>query len=189
MMRASAALFSTASFSARAQWKGLPSPHHPRFQHHALAVARLPVDGLFQHGIQIVERHAGQKSQPSQVHRQDGHVALAHQTRRRQQRAVAAQHDQHVGHRRHLFARLHRRRRRECIPPFPDRRRTLTPRSSSHSSSGGTTVATSFRRGREMMPTDRIMAHLRAVVCFVNVSRLELAHLMRLSLLLQRILP
>ncbi len=143
--------------------EGLALPHHPRFQHHAFAIARLPRDRLLQHGIHIVERHAGQKSQPAQIHGQDGNVAARPSGARRpaacRRRRARSADRKRAGQ---LFARLY-----ACTEAGMQSAVSLIAESvdaallAATSAAAGTTLAISVRRGREMIPTDRT----RAEVC------------------------
>ena len=75
----------------------------PDFQRHALFDFVIPLQGLRQHPLQLVHRHLGDKAQAAQIHAENRHIGPFHQRRDVEQRAVAAQRNDEVGLRRHLF--------------------------------------------------------------------------------------
>src|SRR5690242_21774978 len=87
--------------------EGLAFAHHARFEHDALAIAGLALDGQLQDRIKVVEGNAGEKAQAAEIHREDGDVAFAEQARRGQQRAVAAEHDEQIGKGRNFLTGLY----------------------------------------------------------------------------------
>src|SRR5438445_6190486 len=81
--------------------------HDTRFEQHAFAVTRLSLDGPLEHGIEILERHAGQKAKASEVHWQNGNLAFAQQASGCKQRAVASEHDEEIRKSGDFFASLY----------------------------------------------------------------------------------
>src|SRR5882724_3038750 len=67
-----------------------------RRQHDALFDHETSGEKRLESREQLVHRQGGEETQSAQVHAQDGYGEIAHQTRHRQQRAVAAQDEQQV---------------------------------------------------------------------------------------------
>src|SRR5205085_10696695 len=87
------------------RWLSLSHP--TRFEQHAFTVTRLSLDSPLEHGIKIIQGHAGEKAQASQIYGQNGNLAFAHQASGCKQRAVAFEHDQEISKRGDFFASLY----------------------------------------------------------------------------------
>ena len=95
----------TASFKAVSTLGGLAAVDDLSFQHHALAGVVLTGENRFEHGVKLVERHAGEESKPAQIHGEHRDVATSQRARCGEQRAVAAKDDQQINLFHQLFAR------------------------------------------------------------------------------------
>ena len=82
----------------------LAAAHQFPVQHFARHHALLAAKGPLQLRIKLIQRDGGQESQAAQIHRKDRNHAAGHGARRRQQRAVASQHDHQLRAFRHFVA-------------------------------------------------------------------------------------
>ena len=106
----------TTSFSAMCSASAAPPRIVVDAQHHPLLDARLAVERRFERRVQLGQRHLGQEAEAAEVDAENRNVdarradAVGH----RQQRAVAAEHDDHVdvGDQRRLVGDAAGRRRR-----------------------------------------------------------------------------
>ena len=89
-------MLTTASFSAHLPLPFFPLAKNLRFEHHPLAHLDAAREHLLQHGIKLVERDAGQKSQAAEIDSEDRNIVAAQRSRRRKQSAIAAKNNQQV---------------------------------------------------------------------------------------------
>lgn len=68
-----------------------------RLQHQSLVEHEIVREHPLERRIQIVQDDFGQESQTAHIHTENRNAALAGQSRRIEHRAVASQHEQHIG--------------------------------------------------------------------------------------------
>ena len=76
------------------RFDALARAEHLGLEHHALAHVMLARQHLFEQRVEFLPRDACQKAEPTKIDRKNRHSPLCRGPRRRQQRSVAAQHDQ-----------------------------------------------------------------------------------------------
>ena len=71
--------------------------NHLAGQHAAGGDPLFAAQGTLEFGVDFIDGECGEKTQAAQIHREDGNIAATDGARGREQRAVAAQHDDELG--------------------------------------------------------------------------------------------
>ena len=133
-MRESALLPITASLSARQRSTTCPPRSTSTWRRMRGATDEPARERLLERVVELVARRLGEEAERAQVHAEERHRALADRARGREQRAVAAEHDQQIDARRELLELDARARPASARPrgrAAPRRRdRAATPRAS-----------------------------------------------------------
>ena len=132
----------------------MPVPFDLDLQTHALRHHEPARERLLERGVELIARRLGEEAERAEVHAEQRHLALADRARRREQRPVAAEHDQEIDAPREILER-------DPLPAEPARGLAVEQHLDA-------VIVQPF------LERDHALGHLRLVALHAHADRLEL---------------